>query len=148
MHQRLLGVLRGDAAETLRRDFLFDFIAHFGIGLEPPRVEQGNLVVLRNDFVRDDEFGEGLDVAVFGIHLHAEFAGGADGLLGRLQQRLFDGSHENFTADAFFALPKFQSGNKICIHTLINGSHRGDIRRTKKPERLLSPTFARWAASN
>ena len=116
MHQRLLGVLRGDAAETLRRDFFFNFIADLRVRLDAARVEHGNLIVLRNDLVRDDEFGERLDVAVLGIHLHAQLAGGADGLLGRLQQRLFDGSHEDFTADAFFALPKFQSGNKICIH--------------------------------
>ena len=106
MHQRLLGVLRGDAAETLRRDFLFDFIAHLRVGLDAARVEHRDLVVLRNDLVRNDELGERLDVAVLGIHLHAQLAGGADGLLGGLQKRLLDGSHENLTADAFFALPK------------------------------------------
>ena len=58
-----------------------------------------------------------------------------------------DGSHENLTTDAFFTLPKFQTGYKICIHTLIDGTKHDHIRRTKKSERPLSPTFARWVAS-
>src|SRR5665213_2932355 len=40
----------------------------------PARVKHGNLVVLRHHAVGHDEPGKRLDVAGFGIHLHAQFA--------------------------------------------------------------------------
>ena len=85
LHQRLFGVLRCHTAKAIRRHFLFNFITHLGVGLEATRIEQGNLIVLRNDFFRDDEFGKCFDVAVFGIHLDAQLASGADRFFGRRQ---------------------------------------------------------------
>ena len=79
-HERLLGVLRGDAAKAGGRDFLFDFVADLGVRLDAARVENGDLVVLGNDLFGNDELGERLDVAVFLVNLHAQFARRADGL--------------------------------------------------------------------
>ena len=122
LHQRLLGVLRGHATKAGGCHFLLNFIAHLRVSLDAARIEHGNLVVLGNDLLGHDKFGESFDIAVLGIHDHAELARGADGLLGRLQQRFFDRRHEQFTADAFFAFPKFQSGNKISVHNTFRGA--------------------------
>ena len=87
LHQRLLGVLRGDAAKTGGRDFHFEFLADLGVGLDAAGVEHGNLVVLGNDLLGDDQFGEGPDVAVFLVDVDAQFARRADRLFGGGQAR-------------------------------------------------------------
>ena len=108
LHEGLLGILGGDAAEAGRGDFDFDLVAELGVGLDAAGVEHGNLVVLGDDLVGDDELGEGADVAGFGFDGDAQFAGGADGLLGGGEQRLLDGGSQDITADALFLLPEFQ----------------------------------------
>ena len=137
LHERLLGVLRGDAAETGGRDFLFDFVADLRVGLDAARVEDGNLVVLGNDLVGDDQLGERLDVAVFLVNLHAQFARRADRLLGGRQQRLLDSADEDITVDALFALPKFQNCQKISVHTLDTAFPSGE----QKSRRCTSSDF-------
>ncbi len=63
LHQRLLGILGGDAAEAGRGHFHFQFLAQLRVGLDAAGVKDGNLVVLGENLFRDHEFGEGLDVA-------------------------------------------------------------------------------------
>ena len=92
------------------RDFDFQFFAHLGIGLDPPGVEDGNLVVLGNDLLGDDQLGEGLDVAVLRVNDDAQFARRADRLLGGGQQRFLYRRDQDITADALFPLPEFQDG--------------------------------------
>ena len=130
--------------KPVRRDFLFDLVAHLRVRLDAARVKNGNLVVLGNDFFGDNELGERLDVAVFLVNLHAQFARRADRLLGGGQQSLLNSADQDITVDALFALPKFQDGQKICVHKLKNGGVAVGTRRIKKPERPASPTFARW----
>ena len=108
LHQGLLGILRGDAAEAHGGDLHLDLLAHLGIGLDAPGVEHRDLVVLGNDLLRDDQFGEGPDIAVLLVNDHAQFAGRADGLLGGGQQRLLDSADQDITVDALFAFPEFQ----------------------------------------
>ena len=108
LHQGLLGILGGDAAEAYGGDFHFDLLAHLGIGLDAAGVEHGNLVVLGNDLFRDDQLGKGADIAVFLVNDDAQFAGRADRLFGGGQQSLLDSAGQDITADALFALPEFQ----------------------------------------
>src|SRR5208282_4174306 len=137
LHERLLGVLRGNAPEAGRRDFLFDFVADLSAGFEAACVEDGNLIVLGNDLVGDDELGERLDVTVFLVNLDAQFTRRADRLLGGGQQRLLHGANEDITIDALFALPKFQDCQKIRIHTLDTAFPLGE----QKSRRWTSSDF-------
>ena len=107
LHEGLLGVLGSDPAKPGGRYFHFNFITELGIGFDPARVKHGNLIVLGKNFVGDDEFGKGLDIAGFWIDGAAEFAGRADRFLGGRDQGLFHGGDKDITADTFFPLPIF-----------------------------------------
>ena len=108
LHERLLGVLRGDAPEVGRSHLDFDFIAQLGVGFEAPGVKERNLVMLGSDLVGDDQLGERSDVAGFGVDGAAQFTGRTDRLFGRGQQRLFHGLHQDILVDALLAFPIFQ----------------------------------------
>ena len=108
LHERLLGVLRGDAPEVGRSHLHFDFIAKLGVGFEAPGVKERNLVMLGSDLVGDDQLGERSDVAGFWVDGAAQFTGRTDGLFGRGQQRLFHGLHQDVFVDALLAFPIFQ----------------------------------------
>jgi len=71
LHQGLLGILGRDSTETNRSDLDLDFISHLGLRLNSASVKNRNLVVLRDDFLGNDELGERLDVAVFLVYLNA-----------------------------------------------------------------------------
>lgn len=95
LHQCLLGVLGDDAPKAGGRDFDLHFLADLGIGLDAPGVKDGNLVVFGDDFLRDNELGEGLNVAVLGVNGHAQFTRRANRLLCSGQQRFLDSTHQD-----------------------------------------------------
>ena len=108
LHEGLLGILGGDAAEAHRGDLHLDLLADLSLGLDPPGIEHGNLVVLGNDLLRHDQLGKGADVAGLLVDHHAQFARGPHGLLGGGQKRLLDRGGQDITVDALFAFPEFQ----------------------------------------
>ena len=108
LHQGLLGILGGNAAEADRGDFHLDFLAQLRLSLDAPGIEHGNLVMLGNDLLRHDQFGKGANVAGLLVDDHAQFAGRSDGALGGGQQRLLDSAGQDITVDALFAFPEFQ----------------------------------------
>ena len=108
LHQGLLGVLGGDAAEAHRRHFHLDLLAQLGVRLDPPGIEHRNLVVLGNDLLRHHQLGKGTDVAVLLVNDHAQFARRPDRLLGGGQQGLLHRGGQDITVDALFPLPEFQ----------------------------------------
>ena len=74
LHERLLGILRGNAPEIGGGHFHFDFISQHGIGLDPSGVENGDLVMLGNHSVGDHQLGKSLDIAVFLVNNDAQLA--------------------------------------------------------------------------
>ena len=149
LHEGLFGVLGRNAAEAGRGHFFFNFVTYLGIGFDAPGIKDGNLIMLGNDAVRHNELGKGADVAALLVNVHAEFTSRPDRFLGSRQQSLLNRGHEGLAADAFFPFPKFQSGYKVCIHAIKIFDARGVcIQRTKKSERLLSPTFATLAETS
>ena len=99
----------GDAPEAGRSDFDFDFLADLRVRLDAAGVENGDLVVLGNDLFRNDQFGEGLDVAGLRVNGDAQFTGRADRFFGGRQQSFLDSSDEDITADALLPFPKLQN---------------------------------------
>ena len=83
LHERLLGILRGDAAEISRGHFHFDFVAKNGIGLDPPGVEDRDLIMFGEDLFGDDQLGVSADIAGLLVYFTAQFTGRADRLLRR-----------------------------------------------------------------
>ena len=53
LHERLFGVLRRDSAEVCRRDFDLNLAAQLRLGVDPPGVENGDLIVFGHHFLRD-----------------------------------------------------------------------------------------------
>jgi len=129
-----VGILTGDRKENsdapiivgtteIFRNQLFD-------SLRGGAEVNADLVVLRDDSVRHDQLGEGLDVARTGFDLNAEIAGRTDSLLGRGDQRFLDSSQEGIATYSFLALPKLQNCKQIGVHN----SHRSLAWGTKKSE--------------
>ena len=83
LHESLLGILGGDAPEAGRGDLHLQFVAQLSIRLDAPGVENSDLIMLGDGLFRNDQTGKGLNVAGLGVDGAAQFAGGADGLLGR-----------------------------------------------------------------
>ena len=113
LHERLLGVLRGDASEIGRCDFHLDLIAQLRVGFDASGVEDGDLVVLGKHLLRDDQFGQRLDVSTLAVNGYAQFPGRADRLLGSGHQRFLHSRDEDILGDALFALPKVENCQKV-----------------------------------
>ena len=77
LHERLLGGLRGDAAEVARRGLDLDHVARLGVGLDAPRHLHGDEVRPLLG-VADDQRLEGRDLAGARVDRHAHVAGGAE----------------------------------------------------------------------
>ncbi len=107
LHERLFGVLRSDASKIGRSHLDFDFVAELRVGLDPPGVENGNLIVLGCDSLGDDQLGEGADVPRLGVDGATQFTGGPDGFFGRGQQGFFNGLDQDILVDALLAFPIF-----------------------------------------
>jgi hypothetical protein len=108
LHEGLLGILGCDAAEAHRGYFHLDLLAGLSLGLDPPGIEYGNLVMLGDDLFGHHQLRKGADVAGLLVDHHAQFARGPHGLLGGGQKRLLDRGTEDISVDALFAFPEFQ----------------------------------------
>ncbi len=139
----LVGVLRGDAAETGGRHLHFNLVAGLGVFFIFHRVEARNLVLLILHAVHYQQPREGADFAGLGIRLHPQIATGAHGFFCRGEDSLVNGLGEGLAADAFFFFVKIQQSQKLrAIYAFIHifgAFHRWVARHfdptwgTKKP---------------
>ena len=65
----------------------------------------------------DEQLGQGANRAGLAVDFDAQIAGGADALLGRLQQGLLDGLKQGFLVDALFALQILQHRYQFAVHS-------------------------------
>ena len=109
LHQGLLGILGGNAAEADRGDFHLKLLANLSIGLKPAGVEHRDLVMLGNDSFRNKQLGERPDVPGFWVDRAAEFASRPHRLLGGGKQGVLNRFDQNIFVDALLAFPIFQN---------------------------------------
>ena len=90
LHQRLLGVLRGDPAKVFRGDFNFKFLIQLSVRLVASCRLQTDFALFVRDRLHHDQGGEGADVAILAVDFTPQLPGGTDCALGRRDHCVLD----------------------------------------------------------
>ncbi len=106
LHQRLLGVLRGDSAESYGSNFNFQFLANHGFTFDPAGVKNRDLIVFGNHPIRNDQLCKCLDIAVLLVDHHPKFPSRTDCFFRRRKQSLMYSADQDIPVDALLAFPK------------------------------------------
>jgi hypothetical protein len=116
LEHHLLGRLRGDAAEVLRRLLDADFVTHHGGVFESPRFWQGNFG-FRIGHLGDHAPGTpNVHLSSRGINGDFDFLFGARHLLVNGLEGMLDRGQHSFAGDAAFRRDLCNSGIQITFH--------------------------------
>ena len=138
LHQRLLGILRGNPAKVFRSDFDFKFLIQLSARFVAFRRVETYFALFVGDCLHHDQGGEGADVTVLAVDFTPQLPGGADRPLRRGDHCVLDSADEDLPIEPLFALPILHAGYKFRIHRYRLSTSSKPFVPNKKAGRLLS----------
>ena len=108
LHHRLFGGLRGNTPEVFWGYLHVDHVADDDLRFDGASLAQRNLIVVVGHGFHDDQTGHGTDLPRLAIDVDAQFACGSNGCLGRGEQGILHGLHEDLAPNTLLTFKIIQ----------------------------------------